>query len=116
MKQERPIIFIYQEERIKLFFHSLIVHLESIGFVQGEVGRMDEGRYSERMLHYWHKSYAGYTEVELHVEDDRASIELNEFGVQGEKDKYHQWACKLDDYDAAEWLTKLDSLSSAVDF
>jgi len=109
MALERPLQAILQEQQEKLFFHDLIQHIESKGFKQQEHHGEEEGRWTERLLHYRYKLPHGYTEIELSTEDEKAYLIIQEYAAGGAIDTIHYLKYKYKDYDTQKILEELEA-------
>lgn len=111
---ERPLEFILQEEQMKLFFHELIQHIESKGFVQKILFTIDEGVWSERLLHYQFVLSHGYTEIEIDTSSESVFVILFEYSSVASINNWHHMDMPKEDYNPQKVLEELNTHTKLV--
>ena len=112
---ERPLHAILLEEREKLFFHDLIQHITSKGFKERQQFGVEDGRWTERLLHYRYHLPHGYTEIEVSTERKMAYLTLFEFAAAGAINNIHYLDYKFKDYSTRKVLEDLDTKCQLVE-
>lgn len=112
MRHERPLISILQDEQTKLYFHDLILYLESKAYIN-PVNRNTNigGEWEEQNLHYEYSNSVGNSTVELHIDNRYAYVTLFEYSYDKKVQIHGYWSWRITKYKTKEAIKNLTSKS-----
>lgn len=111
MAEERPIEFLFEEQRTMVFFNSFIVQLEAQGYTKGDSFYPTEDGWAERLLHYNFRNVLGVSEVELSIDGDKVYVQLKEHWRDGRPSLRMDWKWNFKTYSLTKALTKIELAS-----